>query len=161
RRWLRALVRRRAGKLRRAAERRRRREQAAALREPLPSADELADRLTMHRELTEAVLALDEPFRSTIVLRYFEPLDVDAIALRTGSPRNTVRSRLQRGLQSLRAVLDQRGGRGRWLSAVLVLSGRRLAVEAAHAAPIPGLLLLSAMKKIALVAAALAVAVTV
>src|SRR5712671_876154 len=130
RRWLQAIVRRRAAKLRRGEERRRRREQAVAQHVALPSADELTARLTMQRELTEAVLALDEPYRSTIVLRYFEQLDVDAIAARTGAPRNTVRSRLQRGLQSLRARLDQDGGRERWLPAVLALGGRRLAVDA-------------------------------
>jgi RNA polymerase sigma-70 factor (ECF subfamily) len=149
RRWLRAIMRRRAAKLRRSEERRRRREQEVAQQhEPVPSADDLTARVTMQRELTDAVLALDEPYRSTIVLRFFEQLDVDAIATRTGSPRNTVRSRLQRGLQLLRARLDQGGGRQRWLPGVIVLGGRRLASEAAAVSiATTGLALLS-MKKL-------------
>ncbi|MEQ1632933.1 MAG: sigma-70 family RNA polymerase sigma factor, partial [Planctomycetota bacterium] len=96
--WLAAIVRRRASKLRRAEHRRQQRERAAAQPEAVPSAAELSAKLQTHRELTEAVQALDEPYRATILLRFFEQLDVDDIAARTGTPRNTVRSRLQRGL---------------------------------------------------------------
>src|SRR5262245_965514 len=90
RRWLRAIMLRRAGKLRRSEERRRRREQTVARQhEPVPSADDLTARVAMQRELNDAVLELDEPYRSTIVLRFFEQLDVDAIGTRTGSAANT------------------------------------------------------------------------
>ena len=163
--WLTTVVRRQLHKLRRSAQRRQRHERAATDHghaATAPAADELAQRLQTHRELVDAVLALDEPYRATIVLRFFEHLEVDAIAQRTGSPPNTVRSRLQRALQQLRDRLDRApGGRERWLPAVLVLAKRPLASEAVAAgttgtAVATGIALAIPMKKFVITAAALA-----
>lgn len=53
---------------------------------------------------------LEEPFRTVVLLRYFEGLSVTAIAARLGTARATVRTRLFRGLARLRARLrDERG----------------------------------------------------
>jgi RNA polymerase sigma factor (sigma-70 family) len=130
--FLATLLRRKLQRLRRTDQRRARHETAAAAPpEPAPSPAALTERLHTHRELVDAVLALDEPYRATVVLRFFEHLEVEAIARRTGSPVNTVRSRLQRALQQLRERLDRdHGGRERWLPAVLVLAQRPLPTAA-------------------------------
>jgi RNA polymerase sigma-70 factor (ECF subfamily) len=83
------------------------------------------------RSVTNAVLALDEPYRSTVLLRYFEGLEPGAIAARQGVSIATVRSRLQRALVQLRARLDrEHGDRSAW-GAVLAPIAR----EAPHRVP--------------------------
>lgn len=165
REWLAAVVRRKAQRFARTAARRDRRERVAAAAQAgrtAPSAADLAARVATHRELVDAVLALDEPYRETVVLRFFENLDLAAIGERTQSKLNTVRSRLQRGLQNLRERLDRtHGGRQRWLPAVLVLGRRELASEAVVGAGgmAAGIALAITMKKLVLFAAAAAAAV--
>ena len=98
--------------------RRRRREELAARAEAAPSAAELCERAELHRELVEAVVGLEEPFRSAILLRYFEGLPAREIARRLDVPVRTVQSRLARGLERLRARLERRhAGHGAWLFA--------------------------------------------
>lgn len=163
--WLATIVRRRAMRARRSETRRCRHERAAVaarIDDAAPSAAELAARVATHRELVDAVLALDEPYRETIVLRFFENLGVDAIASRMQTKRNTVRSRLQRGLDTLRERLDRsHGGREHWLSAVLVLGSRHMALETAAAGTLTtsGIAIAFTMKKLALAVTALVVAV--
>src|SRR6185503_5300852 len=70
-----------------------------------PAAD-LVERVLVQRELVSAVLELDEPYRSIVLLRYFEELPPREIAARTGIPLATVQSRLQRALARLRERLD-------------------------------------------------------
>ena len=96
--------------------RRVRRERAAAHYEVLPSADELAARMELQRTLVDVVLGLDEPYRSTIVLRFYEGLSAAEIARRRGLPGATVRSHLKRGLDEMRRRLDEghAGGRAAW-----------------------------------------------
>src|SRR6185436_2577459 len=69
------LVQRRALKLRRGELRRRARERAAARDECLPSTEELVARTEIHRAVVDALLALEEPFRRTLLLIFFEDLD--------------------------------------------------------------------------------------
>ncbi|MFG0316921.1 MAG: RNA polymerase sigma factor, partial [Planctomycetota bacterium JB042] len=135
--WFRSAARNVASKLDRGERRRVRRETAVATTEPVaPDAGELVHRLTLQRAAVDAVLALSEPTRTTIVLRYFEDLSPTEIADRLGVPRNTVRARLRRGLERLRADLDARhdGDRSRWLAAMLPLAGIEPATLAAGAA---------------------------
>ncbi|MBL8752229.1 MAG: sigma-70 family RNA polymerase sigma factor [Planctomycetes bacterium] len=163
RQWLAAIVRRKAQRVARTAARRERREQQAVAHATVeaPSAVDLVARVTTHRELVDAVLALDEPFRATVVLRYFENLGIEAIAERQQTRANTVRSRLQRGLKELRERLDRaHGGRERWLPAVLALGGRELALEGLGTGGMAaGVALALSMKKLASVVAALIAAV--
>ena len=108
---------------RRGAGRRRERERGAARAERANGPDALAERLSTHRRVVEAVQRLDEPFRSAIVLRFFEELPPRAIARRLGVPVKTVDSRVQRGLARLRDDLDERSGERRaWAAAVLALA---------------------------------------
>jgi RNA polymerase sigma factor (sigma-70 family) len=81
-----------------------------------PGPDALAQAAEAQRMLAEAVTRLDEPLRAVVVLRYFQGLDSRAAAERLGVPDSTVRTRLQRALEELRADLDRRckGGRSAW-----------------------------------------------
>src|SRR5262245_15493884 len=73
--------------------RRRAREAAAARAERLEGADDLLERAEMQRRVVEAVLGLEEPYRSTILWRYFEDQAPREIARRLGVPATTVQSR--------------------------------------------------------------------
>jgi len=76
--------------------------------------------------VARAVRTLDEPYRTAILLRYFEDLPPPAIAARLGAPLETVRTRLRRGLALLRERLDRdhRGDRRRWSLLLLPLARR-------------------------------------
>ncbi len=79
----------------------------------------------LQRDLTDLVLALEEPYRSTILARYFEELPPREIARRDHLRLNTVKSRLARGLSKLRADLDtSHGDRRTWGMALLPLASR-------------------------------------
>ena len=56
-------------------------------------------------ELRRAILLLDEPYRETVMLRFFGELSLAEIAAETGRPLGTVKTHLFRGLGRLRAVL--------------------------------------------------------
>ncbi|MBL9080034.1 MAG: sigma-70 family RNA polymerase sigma factor [Planctomycetes bacterium] len=76
-------------------------------------------RLEAHEAVVAAVRDLGEPYRTTILLRWFEGLPPRAIAARVGVPVRTVHTRLQRALAQLRARLHDRDPR--W-PAVLLLA---------------------------------------
>jgi RNA polymerase sigma-70 factor (ECF subfamily) len=124
RRWLAGVVRNRWRFARRTAERRAERERESAQAESFPSAAELAQRAELQRLLVGTVLALEEPYRSTVLLRYFGGLSSRAIARRENLPQGTVRSRLKRALDQLRAELDRRNGgeRRAWALALVPLA---------------------------------------
>lgn len=69
--------------------------------------------LEAHRELGAALAQLPAAQGEALYLRYFEGLQPRAIARRLGLPLETVKTRLARGLQSLRGSLDSpKGGDG-------------------------------------------------
>jgi RNA polymerase sigma-70 factor (ECF subfamily) len=118
--WLATTVRHLASKWRRGEARRERREAAAARPEALPSARELVERVELEQAVVRAVLALKEPFRTTVLLRFYEGHATAAIAQQLRIPADTVRSRLRRGLAELRAKLDAScGSRDHWVAALL------------------------------------------
>src|SRR5436853_6923913 len=57
-----------------------RRESAAAPPEAIPSTADLAARASLHRAVVDAVLSLDEPGRSTVLLRFFDGRKPEEIA---------------------------------------------------------------------------------
>jgi RNA polymerase sigma-70 factor (ECF subfamily) len=103
--WLSAVVRNLARRDHRSSVRRLRRETAAARREGTTPID-VVERAELHRLVVDRVLALPEPYREAVLLRYFEDLSVADVAVRQDVPLPTVRSRLQRGLDRLRRELD-------------------------------------------------------
>ncbi|MEM7305502.1 MAG: sigma-70 family RNA polymerase sigma factor [Planctomycetota bacterium] len=120
--WLGAVARKLALRGRRDRARLARRHEAAAREGEEPSAAERAADAELRALVGEAVADLDEPYRSTVMLRYFGDLSSAEIARRERVPEATVRSRLKRGLDRLRTDLDRRhGGREAWCGAVLRL----------------------------------------
>jgi RNA polymerase sigma-70 factor (ECF subfamily) len=122
-RWLAAVLRNEARQRARGDARRARRERSAARGEATPSASELLERLEVRERVVRAVRELDEPYRTAILLRWFEGLAPREIARRRGVPRRTVHSWLARGLEQLRARLRRELGseKGAWLLALLPL----------------------------------------
>ncbi|MBL9079526.1 MAG: sigma-70 family RNA polymerase sigma factor [Planctomycetes bacterium] len=85
-----------------------------------PATDEVVVQATVHRDVVDAVLALGEPYRTTILLRFLQDLSIHDVAHRTGVPLATARSRVQRGLGQLRERLDRcYGRRDAWLAPIL------------------------------------------
>src|SRR5258706_10742564 len=101
---------------------------------PVPETpDEALARAELRRRVVEAVLALGEPYRGAVILRFFEEQPVAAVARMTGAPEDTVRTRVRRGIALLREKLeasvgDERGGAAR------ALLFARLAQLAGHGA---------------------------
>src|SRR5688500_4451746 len=96
--------------------RRARREAAAARREAQPAAADVVDRFALQQDVARAVEALAEPYRTTILLRFWEDQPPRTIAARMAVPVETVRTRIKRGVALLRGELDERhGGRVAWL----------------------------------------------
>lgn len=124
--WLAALVRNFAFKLHRKQARRDAREEASARAEAIPSAAQILERESVRKSVVEAVLALDEPYRSTLVLRYFEELSLVEIAKRLGVPRETVHTRLVRAHALLRARFDREHGGERLAWCLLLVRGVRV-----------------------------------
>lgn len=132
--WLRGLVRNLALLRRRSQARRRAREFAVAR----PLADAASDpaavamQTELMRDVAAAVHDLAEPYRTVVALRFWQGLLPEAIAAQLDVPRNTVRTRLQRGLAMLRAQLDAKyGKRERWAAPLGALVGVRAAAPAA------------------------------
>ena len=122
--WLAGIARRLALTRRRSARRREAREWRAATPEALPSVEDVALREEARRVLVAPLLALEEPYRTTLMWRYYAGRRVADIAALQAVPVNTVRTRIQRGLGRLREGLaSAHGGDGRrWRSALLPLA---------------------------------------
>lgn len=121
RRWLAAVLRNFAHQERRGAGRRDAHEARAAVLPVQPSTLDVVARASVQREVVQAVLALEEPYRTTILLRFFDGLPPRAIAKEMRVPVDTVRTRVARGVARLREILDEsRGGdRSAWLAALV------------------------------------------
>lgn len=122
----------------RSASRRRAREDASTTDAQVPTPAELTHRLELQRRLASAVLALEEPQRSTIVLVFYEGLSPAEISRRQGVPATTVRSRVRAALVALRAALDaeEGGDRGRWHLALAPIAVSKLVPASAPLWPL-------------------------
>jgi len=120
--WLARVVANVARQRGRAEARRAGRERDRARPEAVPSTAELAGRAALQRDVVGHVLALDEPFRTVVLLRFFEGLAPRTIAARLDVPVKTVNSRLQRAFAKLHERLQRDyGERGAWCAALLPL----------------------------------------
>ncbi len=137
--WFRALLRSRARDAWRGEGRREAHESAAPPRRPVPSPEEVVAAAEAHRRVVEAVMGLEEPYRATVLLRFFEDLPPQAVAERMGVPVETVRTRVKRALEQLRERLDREhgGDRKAWVAVLLPLAGGDLARPGPAPAPPP------------------------
>jgi RNA polymerase sigma-70 factor (ECF subfamily) len=160
--WLAKVARNVARMQRRGESSRKAREGSHADESDIPSPDELAARLEGQRLLVAALGELDEPYRSTILLAYFEHLTSEQIAARFGLAAGTVRWRIKVGLDQLRERLDRRhdGDRGAWSLAWLPLvrseSGAAV-VASATALSLQGALIMQTLLKVGGAAAAVVI----
>jgi RNA polymerase sigma factor (sigma-70 family) len=108
----------------RARKRREAREAAGAeLAEAAPRPDELVQRVELQRLVAGEVLQLAEPYRSTVLLHYFEELSCAEIARRLALPEGTVRRRLKVALDELRARIAAKERRSGGLAVLAPLGG--------------------------------------
>ena len=145
--WFGGVLRNVARQVRRGETRRQGREQRVARQDAAPGAPEVVEEMSLRKNLAEALLDLEEPYRTTLFLRFFRDLSVREIAELQHSRRSTVHDRLQRGLELVRERLDERydGDRKAWLVALLPLSETGLS-----AAVLGGSLAMNVTVKIAL-----------
>lgn len=92
--WLATVVRNRAVSRFRSEKRRFRRERDIRRTRIEESPISLLEKAEVHKKLVDALLSLDEPYRSILVLRYFGELTHDQIASKQGLPRGTVVSQI-------------------------------------------------------------------
>lgn len=117
--WLAAVARNFIKQQSRADGRRRHYETRAVRDDNVSSADEIVARAEAQRIVVNAVMRLDEPYRSTIILRYFEGLPPREIGALLQISVDTVQTRLSRAYEKLRAELSKSsGGGGDWMLAV-------------------------------------------
>ena len=133
--WISGTLRNLIRKVKRGESRRRTRERVVALPESLPSTEEVVAREEMRRKVVDAVLALKEPLRMPLLLRYYQNLSHPEIAERLAIPLETMRTRLKTGLAQLRKKLDgDYGGRKEWCVMLAPFAGLRLMATTDHAA---------------------------
>jgi RNA polymerase sigma-70 factor (ECF subfamily) len=155
--WLAAVTRNVVLTRRRSEARRQEREAAAARSEGQSSEHDVLVRGETCQRVVAAVMALDEPYRSTVLHRYLDGWSVGEIASREGVDEATVRKRLSRALQKLRAALDTEfgGGREAWMLALLdIARPARLGAVRPLAIALGGLIV---MKKALVIGAAILV----
>jgi len=117
--WIATVLRNNLGNARRAQSTRAQREESVAPVEATASTYDVVAKAAIQKDLVEAVLALDEPYRSTVLMRFFEGLSYGEVARKTGVTKATVNSRVTRGLERLRKRLDKQfGARQAWLTAL-------------------------------------------
>jgi len=141
--WLATLTLNRARDVKRGERRREKRERSVARPEAVESVDRTYAKLEAQREVVAKILALDEPYKSIVILRYYHELTHEQIAARLGSKASTVRTQLVRAHEQLRTKLDREyGDRSAWaglLVPTLARTTRNSALGVAVAAAIVAL----------------------
>ena len=91
-----------------------------------PATDDVVAELQLREQVAHALLQLEEPYRTTLHLRYFTGHQVKEIAAQMGVASSTVTERVERGLVMLRRGLDRMGPRGRhgWLAPMMAVAKR-------------------------------------
>ena len=155
--WLAAILRKQLAGRRRADLRRQLREQLASRPEAVPPAADTVLQFELQRDVANAVLGLAEPYRTTVLLRFWEGLRPAAIGRRMHVPVETVRTRLKRGLMMLRERLARlRGNEVRaWLLPLWLLGRRSGSVAMSW---MMGVSLMTGLQKLLVGGAALAAA---
>lgn len=158
--WLRRVLKNLASNARRGAGRRARHEHAGGAhreraRRAARSPEALVAEAEQHRRLVGHVLDLEEPFKTVLVLRFYEGLTPPEIARRMDTAVGTVHSRLSRAIGRLKRRLDveEGGSRRAWLAGLLPLADTRdlapVAASGGTAAATAGVLMTLAKSKLA------------
>ncbi len=108
--WWARVVQSSASNRRRSEQRRKDREHLGAPPEDDSAEIDTASTLDAQRRLVAAIEALDEPLRRVIIGRYFHGLSSRQISELERVPDSTIRTRLQKALETLRHELDERAG---------------------------------------------------
>ncbi len=125
---------------------------------------QLVEQVETQQMLAGLVVALEEPLRSTILLRYHEGMSAADIAARQNVPPGTVRWRLKEGLDRLRVELDLLNGgeRKKWQLAITPLVMEPLGRGGAStASAIKGALPMKALLKVVVLGAGVSAALLV
>ncbi len=119
--WLGSVVRRTVLDSQRRHVRRQRREHGVARPEGLPATADVVARAEIDRAVVNSVSELPEPYRTTLLLRFYDGLPPRDVAARMNIPVETVRARVRRGLERVRVGLDGRhgGDRNEWHAALV------------------------------------------
>ncbi len=119
-----------------------------------PTSAELAERLEGQTLLVQALAELDEPYRSTVLLAYFEQASSAEIAARDGISEGTVRWRLHQAIRELRTRLDDRhaNDRSAWVALLLPLARTESSALATASGAAGGVLGMSLYLKLSTVA---------
>ncbi|MBU0754522.1 MAG: sigma-70 family RNA polymerase sigma factor, partial [Planctomycetes bacterium] len=138
--WFGRVVRNLVVSFHRSETRRKKYEQSPDSQDPICSPEEIALRKEALHRMSQAVFSLEEPYISTIMLRFYEDLPPREVAARLGVPVETVKTRIQRALKLLRDELDTQyqGDRKQWCMALAPVAG--LVWPTAKAAAAAGLL---------------------
>lgn len=145
--FLATVIRRAAAKLTRGDARRRAREERAASSDRLPDAAQLAAEAETRRAVVDAVLELPEPYRRTVLLRFFRAVPSAVIAKEEGVTAAAIDTRVFRAMSMLRARLDSHyGDRMRWSAPLLAATKSWSAAKVTGSALTGGLVMHAAGK---------------
>lgn len=125
--WLAKVLRNFARRSHRSRARRLAREKKAARPECAvqESPEALLERMELQKLVLNKVSELNEPYRSTVLLRFFKDLSIRKIAQAQNIPADTVKTRLRRALEKIRGQFDKHynGDRQAWCLSLLPLAG--------------------------------------
>lgn len=137
--WLATVLRNRWRMTARGASRRAARE-AQVVTEEAETPDAALDRARAFERLAAALVALEEPFRQTVIRRYLDGQSAAEIAREMAIPAGTVRWRLKTGLDRLRSALDD--AQPKWRRAFAPLAGGLVKAKTISVAVVIALLLI-------------------
>ena len=122
--WFAGIVKNLWRELVRSSRRREDRERAAARPEATPATSELVFELVLRKRVAECLLELEEPYRTALALRFFKDASLQTIAKHQAVSVATAHARIERGLQMMRARLDDEhdGGRRTWALGLVPLA---------------------------------------
>ncbi|MBK6942061.1 MAG: RNA polymerase sigma factor [Planctomycetes bacterium] len=124
--WLARITRHHAFNLVRGRNRRQRRETDAAAM-PMEAGDpaSIAERVELAERVVRAMMALEEPIRSTLLLRFYDDRSTRAIAQAHHVSIDAVRWRIEKGLETLRRTLDAKssGATKSWRKELALIVG--------------------------------------
>ena len=145
--WFASVLRRKVSERYRQESSRRDRESQVAKAEGTASDARLYGRIEVEQLVVREVMALDEPYRRTILLRHFEDQSIAEIAASEGVTKSAVGSRITRGHAILRERLDHEyGGDGRgWMLALIPMAKMPKAMAASAVGVSAGLVTCAAL----------------